>query len=380
MRVTDTPHGDDARAAFIHRDILQLCAVIAAVVAAFFATRAVAANNREMSLRDAAEWYRRGQEWVKTGRNSDAIEAFRRATVRNRQDKTYVLALARALALNRDRDAARSVLLALRDSAPEDADINLELARLAAARQDVTEAVRFYHNALYAPWPLDQTESRRGVRFELIRFLLAHNQQSRAISELVALSTDLPDEPARHVALARLFSEAGDHAHALEHFRNALRTAPDDGDALAGAGLAALELGEYAQARRFLHRAPASVPRVRQARDIVDLVLSRDPLATHLGSAERRRRLNANLDDARQRLNACVARRGGGAQSIDDELNLQTEAESFGRTLERQRVLEQDTVEAGVDLVDRIEQQVVRTCGPASVLDDGLMRIGRLHR
>ena len=43
--------------------------------------------------------------------------------------------------------------MTLRESEPEDREINLQLARLAASRQDVTEALRFYHNALYAPWP-----------------------------------------------------------------------------------------------------------------------------------------------------------------------------------------------------------------------------------
>ena len=48
--------------------------------AAFFLTRAVAASNRDMSLRDAAEWYRRGQQEMQAGQVDDAIDAFRRAT------------------------------------------------------------------------------------------------------------------------------------------------------------------------------------------------------------------------------------------------------------------------------------------------------------
>src|SRR5258706_5755680 len=139
ITLVDAPHASSdtaERAALIHREMLQLGVLLAAAVAAFFLTRAVAANNRDVSVRDAAEWFRRGQQEVEAGRIDDAIDAFRRATVRNRSEKQYVLALARALALKRDNKGARSALLTLRESAPEDPDINLELARLAAARQD----------------------------------------------------------------------------------------------------------------------------------------------------------------------------------------------------------------------------------------------------
>ena len=192
------------RTALIHREIVQLSVLIFAAIAAFWLTRAVAASNRDMSLRDAAEWYRRGQQAIETGRVDDAIDSLRRATVRDRHDKRYVLALARALALKRDDEAARNALLTLRESSPEDPDINLQLARLAAGRQDVTEALRFYHNALYAPWPSEQADARRQVRFELIRFLLTHDQASRALSELLALSTDLPDDAPLHLEVAQL--------------------------------------------------------------------------------------------------------------------------------------------------------------------------------
>ncbi len=378
MVPADHSTGDTVeRSAFIHREIVQVGVLIVVAAAAFLLTRAVAASNRDMSLRDATEWYRRGQQQIAEGRVDDAIDAFRRATVRNRTDKRYVLALARALAIKRDDDAARSALLTLRESAPEDPDINLELARLAAARQDVTEALRFYHNALYAPWPSEQTDARRRARVELIHFLLTHDQVSRALSELLALSTDLPDDVPRHLEVARLFAQAGDHGHALEQFQRALRLAPENGDALAGAGQTAFQLGEYALARQFLRRAPAGADDVQHTRDVVDLMLSRDPLATRIGSTERRRRLMVNFSYARERLNACLAQRSG--QSTSDELDMQSEAQAFEGQLKPRTILEQDTVETGVALIDRIEQQVAQHCGPPTVLDRALVLIGRQH-
>jgi Flp pilus assembly protein TadD len=373
------PTSDTAeRSALIHREIFQLCALILVAIAAFLVTRAVAASNRDMSLRDAAEWYRRGQHAIEAGRIDDAIDSLRRATVRDRYDKRYVLALAQALALKRDDDAARSVLITLRESAPEDPEINLQLARLAAARQDVTEALRFYHNALYAPWPPEQADARRRVRYELIRFLLTHDQSGRALSELLALSTDLPDDVPLRLEVAQLFAQAGDNTHALDQFQRALRLAPESGEALAGAGQAAFQLGDYALARTYLRRAPADADQVTKTREVVDLVLSNDPLANRLGSAERRRRLVAAFSYAQQRLDTCLEQRSGG-QATNDGLDLQTEAHAFEAQLKPHGILEQDTVETGMDLIDRIERRVTQKCGPPTALDQALLLIGRQH-
>ena len=249
------PHDpDEQAAAFIHREIYQLGVLVLVAIAAFVLTRAVAASNRDMSLRDAAEWYRRGESAIATGDLDAAVDAFRRASGRNRNNKPYELALARALVRKHDNDGAQSVLLALRESTPEDPDVNLELARLAAESHDVTGALRFYHNALYAPWPSEQADARRQVRFELVTFLLTHKQSPRAISELLAASTDLPDDVGLRLQTARLFAQAGDAGHALDQFQQALRLAPENPQALGGAGLSAFALGNYGLARTYLHQ------------------------------------------------------------------------------------------------------------------------------
>jgi Flp pilus assembly protein TadD len=375
----DESAGDTAkRSALIHRETLQLGALIVLAIASFMLTRAVAASNREMSIHDAGEWFRRGRQAMDAGRVDEAIDDLRRATVRDRQDKRYVLALAQALALQRDDDGARSVLLTLRESEPEDPEINLQLGRLAAARQDVTEALRFYHNALYAPWPAEQADARRRVRLELIRFLLTNGQGGRALSELLAVSTDLPDDSALRLEVAQLFARAGDNSHALEQFQRILRSTPQDGEALAGAGQAAFRLGDYPAAVRYLRSAPADDAAVRDMLNVVDLVVSNDPLATRIGSAERRRRLLADFSYAQQRLGKCVEQPSGSAP-LDQALALLEEARTFENQVTATAILEQDTIEMGVDLVDRIEAEIGRHCGPLAPLDQALALIGRRH-
>ncbi len=277
----------------------------------------------------------------------------------------------------RQYEAARSALLALRESAPEDPDINLQLARLAADRQDVTEALRYYHNALYAPWTTEQADARRRVRLELIRFLLTHDQVNRALSETVALSTDLPDDAAAHVEVGQLFASAGDSNRALDQFQRALRLAPDSGAALAGAGHAAFQAGEYLLARTYLRKAPDDMDRVTETRELVDLVLSSDPLAARIGSSERRRRLLDSFSYADERLSSCIEQHAGG-QPPADELALRDETQDFKIQL-TPSLLEQDTIEWGVELIDRIEREVVQGCPPPALRDRALMLIGPHH-
>ena len=349
-----------------HREVTQLVALAIVAVAAFIVTRAVAISNRELSIRNAAEWYRRGERLEHEGRIDEAIASFRRATMRKRTDRTYVLALSRALAQKRDYDAARRMLMTVRESVPEDADINLELARLSAMRQDVTEASRFFHDALYAAWPLEQAEQRRAVRIELIRFLLAHGELNRAQSELLGANADLPDDVPHHLELAGLFHQAGDDRGALTHFQRALHLAPGHAGALAGAGRAAFDLGEYSIARRYLHESPTDNREAREIRQVVDLVLSRDPLAHRMAGRARRQRLAENLSYLDQRLADC------GQSALRNQL------QAFGRA-SRRATADEDTIDTGADLVDRAAREALASCEPLTPLDRALILIARQH-
>lgn len=146
----------------------------------------------------------------------------------------------------------------------------------------------------------------------------------------------------------------------------------------AGAGLSAFQLGKYALARTYLRRAPSGLDEVGTIRDVTDLVLTRDPLANRIGSVGRRRRLTSGLTYARDRLRACtIAHVQGGATS--DESPVQEEADEFEDHLNRSAPLEQDTIEAGVDLMYRLEQRITQACGPPSAVDRALLLIGREH-
>jgi tetratricopeptide (TPR) repeat protein len=364
------------RDAVVHREIFQLAVLIAIAVVGFFVTRAVAENNRQVTIRDAEALYERGQRLIAAGRVGEAIAPLRRASVRDRDERKYALALAKALERHGETEAARAALLTLRERSPEDVEVNLALGRLAARRQDVTEALRFYHNALYAPWPAASARDRRDVRFDLIDFLLRHDQAGRALSELVAMKSDLPADAATHVRVGQLFARAGDTRQALEQYERALQVEPANKAALARAGMAAFALGDYVKARHYLRLAPDDAGDVARTREIVGFVLSSDPLASRIGSAERRRRLSESLAYVEQRLQRCQAH-GGAPAAGSSGTPLDERAADLRKRVNASGVLEQDTIEAGLDLLGLVEQHLANACAPLTARDQALALIAQ---
>ena len=137
------------------------------------------------------------------------------------------------------------------------------------------------------------------VHANLARSLSALGQgdEARAAVEQ-ALRLD-PELSMAHVGLGHQLYLEGRSAQAVEHFRRALRLDPSNRRALASAGAASFELGDYAAARRFLRAAAsdpsgppsAQSPELRELLDIADLVIERDPLQPRLSSRDRWNRL-----------------------------------------------------------------------------------------
>src|SRR5271155_408071 len=131
------------------------------------------------------------------GRYDDAIAAFRAALTCDPTNSQYQLSLARALRDSNDPsrlDEAESYLIALWQRTPQDAAVNLALARVSAHRGSIEDATRYYHNAMYGVWNSDPDGNRRRARIELIQFLLKKAAPERAESELMALATSLPPD------------------------------------------------------------------------------------------------------------------------------------------------------------------------------------------
>jgi len=330
--------------------------------------------------------YAQGLAEASANRYDDAINAFRAALTCEPTNSQYQLSLARALRDSNDPnrlDEAESYLIALWQRAPQDAAVNLALARVAAHRGSIDDATRYYHNAMYGVWDSDPDANRSKARIELIQFLLKQGTPNKAASELMALATALPPDPVAHLQAAQLFAQAKDYAGELVQYEEALRLDPANSGALAGAGEAAYRSGDYATAHRYLQAAVNANPQDADSRLLLattDLILRNNPFQSHISDVERNRRITAAFTQAEKRLTECAQQTGvdlktatPAASPLAGLQSLWTEAKP---DLTRLRSpAETDLPDALMDVVFQVEQQTAVTCGQPQGLDLALLLI-----
>jgi tetratricopeptide (TPR) repeat protein len=360
---------------FVQREIVVLASLTVIAILAFLLTRQFAAANRGMSRTDAAGWYLVGAQQLASGMPALAVNSLQRASTAARSNSQYRLALAQALTANQQDDAARQVLLGLRQVTPEDPDVNAQLARLAVRSADAEAALRYYQSALYGQWSSGRLTERRRLRSEFIRYLLSQKQNARALSQLLVLSEDLPANAAAQLEAGRLYSAAGDLRRARDHFNKALELDSSSDEARAEAGAASVALGEYITARSYLVRVAEQDPAARAQLELVDAVLALDPARPRLTTAAKTRRLQLGLERAIDRVNACAAQLPAGPAATALLQSAQA-ARSFARSLTTNAIRDgPDLVDAALDRIAALETSVPAECGEATAQDRALLLI-----
>jgi tetratricopeptide (TPR) repeat protein len=364
---SDTPLEDPPvplieRLRFVQRQTTLLIALCVIAVAAYFLTRSLAGATHALHRSDAARWQALGQQRLAEGDMPGAITALRRAAASDHYDRNVQVALAAAHRQAGQTDAARDVLVAALRRFPDDPDVHLHLATLEAAGGATDEAIRHYQSALLSLWGPDQLERRRRLREEFIEFLLNRGLEPRALSESLLLAGEIQHDAASHLKVGALLHRAGDHARGLQQFEAALQLAPRDEEALARAGEAAFEIGEYAQALRHLSRVPGST-RSQALLPSVELVLALDPLRPGLAVRERHRRLAAAAELLRDDIGRCRAAvcPGGAACAATEAFATEIAAT---RTALRRAAREPDTVEPGLATLADFARRQAAICAP----------------
>ena len=328
-------------------------------------------------------WFSRGVADLNAKHYDTAVTEFRAALLYSRDEYSYQLNLAEALIGSGHTGEAFSYLLNLWDREPENGLVNLELARIMAGRGQIDQAVRYYHDAVYAAWlPGEETE-RRNARLELIELLLQAKRQGDAQAQLMALAANAGEEPLLQQRIGDLFIRAGDYERALAAYQTILKTDDHNATALAGAGSAAFQLGRYPLAKQYLERAARENPHDEasaQQLQMAETVLRMDPFQPQISTADRNKNVVAAFAAAGQRLNACpLPRRDtfgatGSAPSLNDEWsNLKPQITEAG--LRRNP----DLAQRAMDLVFRIERQTSNVCGTPTGNDLALLLIAKLH-
>jgi tetratricopeptide (TPR) repeat protein len=360
--------------------LLSFLVLIILFVVTTFAVKAFRAKDRALARR----WYISGERELAAGRAEAALEDFRSALVYAPNDSLIELRLAHALAAAGHLPEARAYLLGLWEREPGDGTVNLELARLAAVSGSVPEAVQYYHDAIYGQWNDNPAEHRRQAGLELAEFLLRVGQKAQAQAELIALTADLPSDPAAETQVGTLLVKAGEYEHAAPLFRQALRLRPNYAPALEGAGEASFEMRNYRDARRYFAHAKREGALSTDSQALLEtatLILESDPLAPRLSAQERVRRTLRAFTQSMDRLSGCAAARGVSFEHGPQESDLQkTHALALAlrpKVRERNLARDPDLLLRVTDMAFEIEEVTERACGEPQGMDLALLLLSR---
>ncbi len=377
---------------YLNRKPVMLTLLTGLTIVLFLAVSGLSRLYHAQQASLAVRWAGRGVDDLNAGRYKAAIIEFRTALLYDRGNGAYQLSLAQALLGLTRTDEAYAYLINLWQREPENGVVNLELARIAAGRGERERALRFYNNAIYATWPGNQETERRRVRLELIDYLLRNKAGTQAESELIALEANVGENAAQQTLLGNLFLRVGDYGRALAAFRASLKLNSENPAAEAGAGSAAFEMGQYAEAEQYLEKAVAAAPAdtasarlLRTAKDTVRM----DPFRAQIPDRERDKIVMDAFATAGDRLKACQATPAPSAAPTKKPA-----AGSPGTTWQglseqwtalRPQITEKalrdhpDLVNTAMNLVFAIERQASGACGAATEADQALLLIAGQH-
>lgn len=367
--------------------VVVLLALMAAAVAGFVVVSHLVNRFNANQQSRGRKLYALGLADLNSGNPEGAVEELRAALTCDRSNTQYQLTLGRALRDTGRLDEAQSYLESLWQRTPEDGTVNLALARVAARRGSLDDALRYYHNAMYGVWSSAPDENRRKARLELIEFLLQKDAYTQAQSELMALAASLPPDPTLELRTAELLAQAQDYADALTEYEKVLRRGRNNAAAMAGAGEVAFRAGRYRTAQRYLQSAINADPQDSKSRSLLastNQILENDPFVRRISDAERNRRIAAAFASAGKRLTACSQQKGenltapGGSSAESALGQLQSRWLETKRQLPRLRFPgEVDVPDAIMDVVFQIEQETASECGEPHGPDEALLLISR---
>ncbi len=242
----------------ILRDSLAFLTLVLVTAALFaitlFLFRAFTAHRETLARR----WSDRGAQAIQADKPGDAIADLRTALTYAPGRREYELLLAEALGEAGRTEESYNYFMGLWETEPGSGPINLQLARLAAKRNDRQAAIDSYRAAINGTWEGDGVTRRAGVRLELARYLIAENEPAAARLELLIAGGNMPETPGFDLTLGGLLEQSGDRADASAYYQKALAARPRDPVALAAMGRLAYRSGDFETAERMLTQAESA--------------------------------------------------------------------------------------------------------------------------
>lgn len=373
---------------YVRERVLIACVVL---MVAFFAFTAFIARQYHRTVhRYADRWFAKGQSALNAGDINAAINDYRNALVYKPDDPTFQFHLAQALARAGQEAQSQTYLLTLLSENPGSGPINLTLARVAVRLQNNADAVRYYHSAIYGVWETHPITRRWEVRRELCEYLLNQGDVHEAEPDLIALAQEVPPgDVARGKIAGNLLLRAGLWNRALNEFRGVLATDHRDPDALAGAGRASFEIGEYLEAAGYLSRLPRETreaPDVSQMLETAQEAKSMNALRVGVPASEQARRAAKALSVARTRIAACAKQRGerlvpaaGAAPDALQQLYAAAQKNRLSWTVPR-LARHPDQVTTVMEFAFQAEAAATKACGAPGTTADQALSLLASHR
>jgi tetratricopeptide (TPR) repeat protein len=373
-----------AFAPYLRREPVLLAGLFVLAIVLFLAVTGLSRLFHAQQDALGQRWFERGVADLRTEHYDSAVLEFRAALRYSRDNYLYQFNLAEALIGQKHTGEAYAYLIGLWDRQPEDGLVNRELARIAAQQGETEQALRYYHNAIYATWSqsggsADEDAQRRETRLELIEYLLRLGAKTQAQSELIALAANTGNDGDQEAQIGQLFSRAQDYEHALTSYRASLRLNRHNASALAGAGFAAFQLGQYEPAHRYLEAATAADANDSQSADLfktTELVLQMDPFQRGISAVQRNKLVMLAFATAGERLKSCGSTSGATAQDTTLSENWTKLKSKISEAGLRQNP---DLAEEAMDVVFNIERQTAASCGSPTGADLALLLIAKQH-
>ena len=336
---------------------------------------------RTLSSR-ARLWSDLGEKDLGTGRIPQARKDFQVALTYSRDNFEYQLRLAQTLVTLRRTEEARVYLMNLWERQPESGPVNLQLARIYAGEGDVTQALRYYHNAIYAVWSGNAEGQQLFTRLELVRFLIHSRTFNQAEAELVAVGRSLPENASLQMEIGDLFMRVPDYERAYGLYRQALKTDRHNADALARVGRAAFEMGQCQLAERYLKSAMVERPDDAQSGQLLANCTALHKLDPYKfgSSVERNRAVLSDFEIAGSRLNSCMGVSNSAFAANPTLQSLYAQWAGLNTKLSKNSFrIHPELSDSAMDLVFNIERETSSLCGNPTGDDLLLLLLAKQH-
>jgi tetratricopeptide (TPR) repeat protein len=329
--------------------------------------------------------FTQGEADEQAGQVKTALTDYRNALAYNPTNPLFQFHLAKALAAAQRDEEARSYLLNLLSESPGSGEVNLELARIAAHRNSLADAMRYYQGAIYGEWAGDPMAKRWAVRRELCEFLLDRGGTKQAAPEAIALAENTPAGDTVRLKIAgELFLRTQQWTHALDLYRTLLAADRNDQESLAGAARASFELGQYLTAMEYFDRLPPErreQPDLANRYDMTRRILAANPFLLGLSAEVRAQRAASALALTQTRAENCARQTGQSLEQIPPKTELQR-LYVQGKELQPDwtpRYLERfpDRLDAAMGYVFAVETAAAAACGEPQGEDRALWLLGR---